>query len=93
VVLLQVLVLKWDVSVVHRHCQLSLAQQPLLRQIVVDPVLRLLKVIDDVIAVEVVRIQAVVGRHLLSFGLRVVLAHSHHLGHHQHLRIAHGSTQ
>merc|ERR1719186_1396693 len=38
VVLLQVLVLKGDVAVVHRHRQLSLAQQPLLCEVVIYPV-------------------------------------------------------
>jgi len=49
--------------------------------------------VGNIIAVEVVWVQAMVRRHLLSLGLRVVLPHSHHLGHHQHIRVAHGGTQ
>jgi len=93
VVLLQELILQWDVAVIHRHSQLAFAQQPLFSQIVVYPILRLLKVVDNVIAIEIIRIQSMSISHLLGLQLRVVLVHSHHLGHQQRLGITHGSIQ
>jgi hypothetical protein len=52
-----------------------------------------LKVVDNVIAIEIIRVKTMGIGHLLSLQLRVVLVHSHHLGHQQRLGVAHGSIQ
>jgi len=65
VVLLQVLVLQGSVAVVDRDRQLALSQQPLLCQVVVDPVLRFSQMVSYAVAIQVVGIKAVMFGHRL----------------------------
>jgi len=69
VVLLQVLVLKGSVAVVDRDRQLALSQQPLLCQVVVDPVLRFSQMVSYAVAIQVVGIKAVMFGHRLRLSV------------------------